>query len=129
MSKLQEYLANKLLQERIQTLGLPKLYIVKSNRLGVEKPVEVQVVNIQRDAGFNITDELPIDLYEINTSPYQVWFNRTETTSEDELCGTGFGDLWSHTNFASFSLSEAEMYYQKECIRIETTYLKDKQNE
>jgi len=40
MSQVQEYLKRK----KIQELGLPKLYIVKSSPQGVEKPVERQVV-------------------------------------------------------------------------------------
>jgi len=42
MSKVQEYLKKK----KIQEMGLPKLYVVKSSPDGVEKPVERQVVEI-----------------------------------------------------------------------------------
>lgn len=42
MAKVQEYLKKK----KIQELGLPKLYLVKSSPEGVEKPVERQVVEI-----------------------------------------------------------------------------------
>jgi hypothetical protein len=41
MSKVQEYLKKK----KIQKMGLPKLYVVKSSPDGVEKPVERQVVH------------------------------------------------------------------------------------
>jgi len=78
MSKVQEYLKRK----KIEQLGLPKLYIVKSSPESVEIPVERQVVNIVENVAFR--------RYELEGSyPYQVDVLRGETSSRDDGYGSG----------------------------------------
>ena len=43
MSKVQEYLRNK----RIKEMGLPSMFLVKSDRSGVSKPIKLQVVDFE----------------------------------------------------------------------------------
>jgi len=113
MSKVQEYLKRK----KIEQLGLPKLYIVKSSPESVEIPVERQVVNIVENVAFR--------RYELEGSyPYQVDVLRGETSSRDDGYGSGFGDLWGWTYFSSFSKEEIEKYYEAELLRVHKTYMK-----
>lgn len=115
MSKVQEYLKNK----KIQKIGLPKLYIVKSTREGVDKPVERQVVEIIENVSFRGKERIPNDRYKLEGEyPYEVDILRGETSSKDDGYGTGFGDLWCWTYFSSFSLEESEKHYQQELDRV-----------
>lgn len=111
MSKVQEYLKRK----KIQELGLPKLYIVKSTPKGVEKSIECQVVEILELNGVN--------RYKIEDSfPYEVDILRGETSNIQHGYGSGFGDLWGWTYFSSLSLTEAEVYYLNELERVKEKY-------
>ena len=121
MSKVQEYLKKK----KIQELGLPKLYVVKSSPNGVEKPVERQVVEIIENVAFRGKERLPIDRYKLEGGyPYEVDILRGETSSKDDGYGTGFGDLWAWSYFSSFSKDDIEKYYEEELLRIQNKYLK-----
>ena len=101
MSKVQEYLKKK----KIQELGLPKLYVVKSSPEGVEKPVERQVVEIIENVAFRGKERLPIDRYKLDDCgfPYEVDIIRDEISTKDDGYGSGFGDLWSWSYFSSLS--------------------------
>jgi hypothetical protein len=123
MSKVQEYLKRK----KIEELGLPKLYIVKSSRDGVDKPVERQVVDIVETVGHRINDKgrTSIDRYKLeNEYPYEVDIVKGETSNLDEGYGSGFGDLWGWSYFCSINKDEANQYYQKEYKRVNEKYLK-----
>lgn len=123
MSKVQEYLKNK----KIQELGLPKLYIVKSSREGVEQPVERQVVEIVESVALRGEEKLPIDRYKLEGSyPYEVDILRGDISTNERGSGSGFGDLWQWTYFSSFSKEESDKYYQEELTRVENKYLKTK---
>lgn len=122
MTKVQEYLKKK----KIQELGLPKLYVVKSSPEGVEKPVERQVVEIIENVAFRGTERLPIDRYKLEGSyPYEVDILRGETSSKDDGYGTGVGDLWCWSYFSSFSKGDIEKYYEEELLRVQNKYLKN----
>lgn len=104
-------------------MGLPKLYVVKSDRSGVKKPFERQVVNIIENVAFLGVERTPIDKYILEDGyPYEIFLRRGETSSTDEGHGTGIGDLWSWTYYCSLSLEEAEEYYKKETKRIKEKY-------
>jgi hypothetical protein len=122
MSKVQEYLKNK----RIQEMKLPKLYIVKSTREGVEKPIERQVVEIIENVSFRGNERTPIDRYKLEGCyPDEVDILRGETSSKDDGYASGDGDLWCWCYFSSFSSEEAEKYYQQELERIKNKYNKN----
>jgi len=119
MSK--EYLKKK----KIQELGLPKLYVVKSSPDGVEKPVERQVVEIIENVALRGEERLPIDRYKLEGGyPYEVDILRGETSSKNDGYGTGFGDLWAWSYFSSFSKDDIEKYYEEELLRVQNKYLK-----
>ena len=121
MTKVQEYLKKK----KIQELGLPKLYVVKSSPNGVEKPVERPVVEIIENIAFRGKERLPIDRYKLEGCyPYEVDILRGEISSKDDGYGTGFGDLWSWSYFSSFSKDDIEKYYEEELLRVQNKYLK-----
>ena len=120
MSKVQEYLRNK----KIQELGLPKLYIVHSSPEGVKDVVEKQVVEIVENVAFRGNERLPIDRYKLDTSPYEVDIPRGEYSLEDSRYGSGFGDLWGYTYFSSFNREESERWYEKELERVSKKYSK-----
>lgn len=108
---------------------LPKLYVVKSTRDGVNPPVELQVKNIKYNAVFRITnngqDEIPIDRYILDKEPFEVDIQRNYIESIEEQYATGIGDLWSYTYYSSFSKEDADNFYEKESIRIKTKYPND----
>ena len=117
MGKVQEYLKNK----KIQELGLPTLYVVKSSPEGVEKLVERQVVEIVKNVAFKGELRLPVDRYKLEGGyPYEVDILRGETSSINEGYGTGFGDLWAWSYFYSFSKEDVEKYYEQELLRVQT---------
>lgn len=120
MSKLQEYIKMK----KIQELGLPKLYIVKSSIDGVEKPIERQVLEIIENVSFRGEERIPSDRYRIDYAPYTIDILRGETSNKNDSYGTGVGDLWSLSYFSSLSLDEAEQYYIFELERVKNKYIK-----
>lgn len=121
MTRVQDYLRNK----KIQEMGLPKLYVVKSSPEGVEKPVERQVVEIKENIGFRGDERLPIDRYKVEDGyPYDVDFLRGENSSKEDGYGSGIGDLWGWSYFSTFSKEDAEIYYNLELDRVQKKYLK-----
>ena len=109
MTKVQEYLHKKRLQDQLQVT--PKLYFVKSTREGVDIPLEIQVTNIIKNA-YSVT-------YEFEEYPCSVTIKNNETSSIEEGHGTGVGDLWSWSYYYTLSLDDAEMYYKNEILRIQ----------
>ena len=121
MSKVQEYLKNK----KIQEIGLPKLCIVKSSPEGVKKPVERQVVEIIENVAFRGDERLPIDRYKLeNEYPYEVDILRGENSTKEDGYGSGIGDLWGWSYFSSFSKEDADTYYYSELDRVQKKYKK-----
>jgi len=121
MSKLQDYLKKK----KIQNMGLPKLYVVKSSPEGVEKPVERQVVEVIENVSFRGKERLPSDRYKLeDIYPYEVDILRGETSNKDDGYGSGCGDLWAWSYYSSFSMKDAEKYYEEEFMRVKTKYIK-----
>jgi hypothetical protein len=108
MSKVQEYLRN----QKIKELGLPTIWVVQSDRTGVSKPVEMQVVEIKGNTHF------------LDNFPHQVRFSEGETSYKEEGYGTGFGDLWGWTCYSCLSKENAETYYEQELERVTNKYLK-----
>ena len=118
MTKVQEYLSDK--------KGLPKMYVVKSTREGVEAPIERKVIEIRESVSIRLNgdERIPIDEYRFDVSPYSVQILRGKTSGKNDGYGSGFGDLWHWSYFSSFSLEEAEAYYIEELERVENKYLK-----
>lgn len=122
MSKVQEYLKKK----RMQELGLPKIYVVKSSREGVKKPVERQVEQIIENIGWKGKERVPINRYKLegDNGPYEVDIPIGEDSNKEDGYGSGFGDLWGWTYFSSFSKTDADEYYEKELERVKNKYKK-----
>lgn len=121
MSKVQEYLRKK----KIQEMELPKMYFVKSNREGVDKPVELQVSEIIKNSSFRIIgfgDKIPYTKYKFDESPYEIEILSGETSAIDKGLCCGIGDSWVWNHFCSLSKNEAEKYYKNEKTRIEKKY-------
>lgn len=126
MGIVQDYLENK----KTKALGLPKLYIVKSTREGVEAICERQVIEITENVSYryghrNTIDKTPIDRYSFapdEAYPFSFDIARGEQSAVDQGFGSGTGDLWSWTYFASFSMEEAEQYHKEESIRVQEKY-------
>lgn len=114
MSKLKDYLE----QKRISQLGLPKIYVVKSTRDGVNQPLECQVVNVEVLSDFNIVRYHIKDCF-----PYQIDIKDGELFAIEEGYGSGFGDLWAWTYFCSPSLEEANNFFEQETERVKEKYL------
>lgn len=119
MGKVQEYLREK----KIIELGLPKLYIVKSTKNGVENIIEHQVVEIIENVSYLGNERTPSDRYKLEDSfPYEVDILRGETSKKCDGYGTGFGDLWEWSYFCSLSLDETQKYLEEETERIKNKY-------
>lgn len=118
MTKLEDYFERK----RVIDLALPKLYIVKSTRCGVEQPVEKQVIEI-KNGGIRLSPtKKQIYRYVIEGSPYEVEIVDGETYNMNEGYGTGFGDLWEWSYYSSFSKEDADAYYLEELERVKEKY-------
>jgi len=124
MTKTQQYLRDKKIREQ----DLPKIYVVKSTRDGVEEPVERQIVEIIENYSHRITKDkdIPIDKYILDkkTYPYEVQILKDESSTIDKGFFTGFGDTWSWSYFSTLSLEEANSYFNEEKTRIENKYKK-----
>jgi len=120
MSKLKEYLE----QKRIRELELPKLYVVKSTKEGVEKPMEMQVIQIKKNVGISHTQEgkVSIHRYFVNNSPFEIDILEGKTNAIDMQYGSGCGDLWGYTYFSSLLPNEADEFYDKELERVNQKY-------
>lgn len=116
MSKVQEYLDNK----RIKELNLPKIWVVKSDRNGVNNPIEYQVNRIVETVGKR--NEKTINRYIISESPYEIDIIVGESETIDSGFGTGCGDLWAWSYYSSFSKADCDSYYKKELKRVNDKY-------
>lgn len=117
MSKVQEYLNKK----KIATLGLPKMWTVKSTRLEVNKPEENQIIEIIPNVAFRGNLKLPIDRYKLENLIY-VDILRGEISATIDGYGTGIGDLWSWTYFSSLNFNVCQEWYLKELERVKEKY-------
>lgn len=99
---------------------MKNIYVFKSTREGVEKPVERKITNVIKGVSFRGKEKVPVDRYKLDGDyyPYEVDIVRGETSTKDDGYGTGVGDLWSWSYFSSFSLDEAKKHYQKELERV-----------
>lgn len=111
MSKLQEYFEKK----RIERLGLPKIWVVKSTREGVDVPIECQVKQIDNVSNYK--------RHIISESPYEIDIENGKVESINEGFGTGFGDLWAWTYYSTLSKEDADKYYLTELDRVTNKYL------
>lgn len=118
MTKLEDYFERK----RVIDLALPKLYIVKSTRDGVEQPVEKQVIEIKKSGIRLSPTKKQIYKYIVEGSPYEVNIVDGETSNMIEGYGTGFGDLWEWSYYSSFSKEDADAYYLEESERVKEKY-------
>jgi hypothetical protein len=122
MGKVQDYLEKK----RIEKLGLPKIWIVRSDRNGVDLLLEDQVVVIVKNisAIYDGKKKTMMDRYKIkNSFPYDIDIEVGHTSAMESGYGTGEGDLWAWSYFSSLSKLEAEEYYDKELVRVNEKYL------
>lgn len=119
MSRVQEYLKIR----KIQEMGLPKLYVVKSSPKGVEMPIERQVVEIVKGVEFRGEKRLIVDRYKLeNEYPYEVDIVRGESSTQKDGYGSGIGDLWDWSYFSTFSKEESYKYYDLELTRVKERY-------
>jgi hypothetical protein len=107
MTKLEEYFKNK----RIKELGLPKIYIVKSDREGVYEPIENQVVDIKNGVSIDCSTKLKKNRYLIENKPYEIDIEENKNSCLIEGYGTGFCDLLEWSYYCSFSKDDAYNYY------------------
>jgi hypothetical protein len=133
MNKLQEYLEKK----RIATLELPKMWIVKSTRKGVELPIEVQVSKIKENNGScswyegkNFVTK-PITKYYLEDYLFDsVGIVEGKEYELQVGSGSGCGDLWEWSYYCTLSKELAFKYFEKELEIITDKYiLNDKSEE
>jgi len=124
MSKVQEYLEKK----RVEALGLPKLWLVKSHyKTGVNEPKEVQTKEIYKSGTRSYNDGPYIDVYKyrLDGYPYEIDIEDGAKSGIDHGYGTGFGDLWCWTNACFFTKEDADAFYIKENKRLEEKPIKN----
>ena len=124
MSKTQQYLRRKEAEKKY-----PKIWVVISTRDGVTEPVSFQVLDSSVCAHEILSNgtKIPVIRYTFDTDdyPYGVDIKEGEISSRDDSYGSGFGDLWSSTKFASFDKDEAVKFYETERLRVKKKYQKD----
>ncbi len=122
-------------KKRIESLGLPKIWTVYSDRNGVKEPKEQQVINISLGISrefSNIEDILNeskgvrIDRYYLKNSPYEIDIKEGEISGFNDGFASGCGDLWVWRNFGSLSKDKAYEFYHEELERITKKYLANK---
>lgn len=120
MSRVQEYLKRR----KIEELGLPKIWVVKSERTGVSTPCELQVVEIVEGVAWRIDREERIrtDRYKVEHSPYEIDIEYSKKSTSIHGYGTGLGDLWGWTYYCTFSKEDANIYYVNEISRVSKKY-------
>lgn len=125
MSPFQEYKEKR----RIEALGLPKIWVVYSDRKGVKEPIEHQVIHIFEGNSFilsidgvKLEEPIAVDRYKIAEAPYEINFERGKTYSLNAGYGSGCGDLWAWSYFSCLSKEEADTYYLNEVKRVKEKY-------
>lgn len=122
MSKVQEYLRKK----KIKELGLPIMYVVKSTPTGVDKPVEIQVVEIKPNCvirNYSDGNKVPLNRYFMeNDFPYEIDIEQDSISVSESGYGSGFGDTWVWTYYCTLSKEDAEQYYINEWERVKDKY-------
>lgn len=129
MGKVQEYLEKK----RIEALGLPPIWIVKSSvEDGVSEPYECKTKDIKEsnyrrsDENFHLKEVKAFKYILVNHKyPFEVRIDEGELSRTDEGFGSGCGDLWVWTYYCSLSKEDAQAYYEKEKKRLAEKPLKD----
>jgi len=121
--KLQKYLENK----RIKEQGLPIMYVVKSDRTGVEMPVERQVIEIKKNTCiFTYANDKTVsgDTYILDKTcfPYEIVIPQNRTSASEDGYGSGQGDLWSWSYCCFLSYNDAIIHYHNEFTRIKNVY-------
>jgi hypothetical protein len=104
-----DYLRNK----GILPPDLGEMYFVHSTRTGIKK------------YSLPIWGVIPYDkytTYRFADAPYEINIGNTETFGQKDGYGTGVGDLWSWSYFASLDMSVIEKIFDEENLRIITKY-------
>lgn len=104
---------------------LPKIWYVGSNRTGVEKPIELQIVKIRKNVSRRVSPlpQLYKHRYYVDVKPYTIEIYDGETQTQDDGFSSGFGDLWHWTDFSTFDKDVADMFYEKEYTRVMDKYI------
>jgi len=132
MSKVQEYLAKKKLEQKIKEENLPVMYVVSSSSKGVKPIREIQVANIKKNSGarFYSSSVKGIILNKYTFSEFEdpsykyLEFNIEQGATSDFVSNYNGGG-----NFGSLDKSEAEKYFEKETLRIKEEYNPDLKND
>lgn len=124
MGKVQDYLEKR----RIAESGLPKAWVVKSTRQGVELPVERQVIDVNENSGLRHYSHKTVNLSKylldkVGGFPYEAIIEIGEKSTGIEGHNTGFGDLWAWTYYVTLDNQDAIEYYAKELKRVTKKYL------
>lgn len=126
--------ADYLRKKEIAKMNYPTIWYFDSNREGVSEIKEIRPVNvkqggIKRSSQYDKDACKWIDLppvqtfkYKFDGSPYELSFDEGETCTREDYHFSGFGDLWSGTTFAAFSIEELTELRTKELKRITEKY-------
>ena len=122
MGKVQDYLENK----RIDSIGYPNIYVVKSTRKGVELPEERRVIDIQymSQKSFYSNNKIVFsDKYVLGEKfPYEIEIEVDKISTSEDGFSSGFGDLWQWSYYCTLSKKDADEYYLKELERVSKKY-------
>jgi len=121
MGKLQDYLTKK----KLDLIGYPRIYVVKSTRESVELPVERTVIAIQyKKIKSNYSNKsVFLDEYILDQKfPYKIEIEEDKINASEDGYSTGFGDLWQWSYYCTLSKKDADEYYLKEIERVSQKY-------
>lgn len=116
----EDYLRKK---GRLPKEPLGTIYTFTSDRKGVKEIVE-HLIWEKRISSYRIDGEnrIPIIEYKVKESPYLCEIIEGGIVGSNEGHGSGFGDLWSWTQFCSLDRNSLEIERGKEAIRIQKKY-------
>jgi hypothetical protein len=103
------------------------LWIIKSTRTGVIM-YEAPVVEITNSGAITFYDDdknkvtVTTKRYKLGESPYEIDVRDDTKIGQEHGYGTGFGDLWSWSFFASPDKDKILKLYEDEKLRVQTKY-------
>ncbi len=104
-------------------LSVKTIHVVFSDRTGAHY-TELRVIE-QHVCGHilsGINAGKNVIRYKLDAQPYEIDIIDGESAGSNVATGTGIGDLWSHTNYGTFSKQDAMEYMASETSRIDTKY-------
>lgn len=108
-------------------MQIAKMYIVKSTRTQVDKPIEREIIDIKERFSKRFYSDKTVELNKYMLDkigyPYEIIMESDKQSMTENLYSTGIGDCWQSAYYSTLSEEDANEYHEKEKIRIQEKYL------